>query len=135
MADWLKAVVDRLDVEAIRAPIQSVVVGAQSTAADLDNLLIGLTGTVKVLFDDVNAVVDGLDVAAVTQAVEEALTELRQVIEQQVNALFAPVKAALTAAIDALETAANAFTVQAVIDTLRDAIERLGNVLSDPEVV
>ena len=134
LADWLKAIVDRLDLEAVREPIQTIVEGAQSATAELDDLLIGLTGSVKVLFDDVDALVNGLDVAAVTQAVEQALTDLREAIEQQVNALFQPVGAALSEAIEALETAASTFTVEAVIDTLRDAIERLGNVLSNPEV-
>jgi hypothetical protein len=132
--DGLAALVGGLNLEVLRGPLETVITGAQATVDELDDLLVQLTSTVALLFDEVDHFVDGLDVAAVTRAVEDALTSIRDLITQQIGALFEPVRAALAGAITTLSAAASAFNAAAIIDALRELIHGFTGVLDDPQV-
>ena len=108
--------------------------GAHTAVAELDDLLVQLTSTVAVLFGEIDSFLDRLDLAAVTRAVEDALNQIRDLITQQVGALFEPVRGALAAAVDTLSSAATAFDAAAIVDALRELLQELTGVLDDPQV-
>ena len=128
----LRNVVDGLNLEAIRAPLLAAVNAAQGVVADLDRLLIELTSTVKLLFDDLAALVDKLDVARITGAVQEALADVQDLVRNLATSLFEPVRQALAAAIQGLQAATTAIGVDDVVNAVRDVVERFGAILGDP---
>ncbi len=134
LLDWLKGLVDAINLQAIREPLMTVIDGAKSSVAEFDNLLVQLTTQVTLLFDEVDTFVDGLNVGAVTNAIKQALNDLGDLITGQIDALFEPVKTALASAVAALREAAAAFDLDTIVETLRNAIQGIADVLQNPDV-
>jgi len=130
----LGSLVDKLNIEVVREPLETVINGAHATVAELDDLLVQLTSTVSVLFGEVDSFLDRLDLQAVTRAVEDALNQIRDLITEQIGALFEPVRTALASAVDTLSSVAAAFNAAAIVDALRELLQGLTGVLDDPQV-
>ena len=119
--DGLASLVDKLDIEVVREPLEAVISGAHAAVAELDDLLVQLTSTVSVLFGEIDSFLDRLDLAAVTRAVEDALNQIRDLITQQVGALFEPVRGALATAVDTLSSVASAFKLARLASDATDS--------------
>ena len=126
---------DSINLQAIRAPLLAAANAATTAVADLEDLLIAITSKISQVFDDVAGLVQQLDIASVTGAVEHALTNLRNSIRDLVTSLFAPVQAAIGSAVYGLAAATSAVGVDDIVNSVRDIIERFGDILGDPQVV
>lgn len=134
LLDGVQNVIDGLNLEPLRQPLLDVIDGAQSVVDALDQALVEVTTTLALLFDEVDAFLDGIDTEAVSQTIEAALTDVRDTITTQINTLFAPVQTALSEAVDALGSAVSAFDATAIIDALRQLIAGIAGLLEADEV-
>jgi len=133
--DFLRALLDKLDLSVLEGPLSTAATAAQSAVDTLDDVLIGIVTQVSLLFDQVDKVVDSVDTTAITDAVEQALAAFQQSLEEAVNTLFSPIHAAIDTAVEAIDSSVDAFDPEAIMEALRSALQSLTGVLSDPQIL
>ena len=132
--DWLKKVLELLDLSVIEGPIADAATGARAAVDGLDDILIGIVTQVSLLFDEVETILNQVDTQVIIEAVEKSLDAFQQLLQNQIDSLFAPIRDAITTIIGSIDSAADAFDPEDIIDALRDAIQSISGVMTDPQI-
>lgn len=135
MFDWLRDLIDQVDLSIIEGPITTAASAMQDAVDELDGLLVGVVTQTSLLFDDVEAAIDQVDTAAIAAAIEEAIQGFQQQAQARIDELFTPVRQAIATALDNVESAVGEFDPEDIIEALRQAVQTLTGILSDPQVL
>jgi len=138
LMDQLRELLAALDLSIIETPIQTAAAAAQSAVDGLDNLLVEVVTQTSLLFDEIDQAVAVVNTAALAEAVNKAITDFQQLLQNHLNNLFAPIRETINSIIGTggtIDQAAGQFNPEEIIAALRAAIQSLTKILSDPAVV
>jgi hypothetical protein len=131
---WLQDIVAALDLSAVEGPLGTVADGVRSALDGFEETLTEATLAVQDAFQEVESLVDAVDTAALVGSLQTSIQGFADQLVEQLAALFAPVREALTETVGALDGAVAAFDPAAVVQALHDVLDALTGVLQGPEV-
>ncbi|MCP4215142.1 MAG: hypothetical protein GY765_10815 [bacterium] len=132
--DWFRALADKIDLEALKEPLQTVAQGAQAAVDGLDNGMVQLTLAVQSVFGQLETLLDAVDVEAVTTTVENTIKTFQTQLEQFTSVLENVANGVKTA-VTTVKSAVEAIDVQEIINTLKSLFQGLTSVLENETVV
>jgi hypothetical protein len=130
----ISSILASIDLSAVQQPLQQVVDTAKGAVQEVDTAIVELTTTVSGLFDQLDTAIDSVDVASLTGTITDALQGIPDQVTGQVQALFDPVKNALSQGIGAIDSAVSAIDFQGVKDTLDTALQSLSDLAGSSDV-
>jgi hypothetical protein len=133
LAQAVKAL-DIVNVIPIREPMLTAVDAVKTAADGIDNLIAQAASETALLFDQVDTLLAQVDTSSVTEAIQKAIADFQTALEQQADALFAPVKKAIADGVKAINDAVSGFSADEIVNALKDAIDKLAGVLDSSEV-
>ncbi len=134
LSDWMKALVDKLDLKALEAPLKAVADGARGAVDGLETGLADVAVQVRALFAQVEALLQQVDTQALTDEVKKAIQGFAAQLTKQLNDLFGPVRKAIEEVVTSIGGAVDAFKPEQVVEALRDAVTAITVALEDPDV-
>ncbi|MCS7220698.1 MAG: hypothetical protein RML36_09215 [Anaerolineae bacterium] len=135
LADWLRGLLDQIDLAAVQEAMETAVSGARSLVNSLDESLVTVTLEAQNLFGEAEALLNQVDTEAIAQQVEAAIEQFKSELIQQLRALFTPVRDVIGQVITRISQGVDAFNPEDIIEGLRQAIQTLTGILQDPAVI
>ncbi len=134
LADWVKALVDKLDLKALEAPLKAVADGARGAVDGLETSLADVAVQVRALFAQVETLLQQVDIQALTGEVKKAIQDFAAQLTKQLTDLFGPVRKAVEDVVTSIGGAVDAFKPEQVVEALRKAVTAITEALEDPAV-
>lgn len=133
--DQFQNLLNQLNLQQVKATLQGVINGATSGVDGLRDLLIGATVNFTLLMDQVEQAIDSLGIEQIIQIMEDALNAFKQLLQDGIEAIFAPIRDFLLTTFTTLNNYIEAFDPQVVIEEVRKIIQVLTNILTDPQLL
>jgi hypothetical protein len=125
---------DKIDMQALQAPITAIADEARAAADGLDQALVAITLQVQGLFSQVEGLLDQVDTTALVDQAQAAIDGFKDQVIQQLTTAFAPVRTAIEAVVTQIDQAVGQFDPASLVAELQAAIDSIAGVLTDPEV-
>lgn len=133
--DAITGLLGRLNLSSIKDAFLTVIGGAMEAIEGLQTLLMRVTIEFSALIDRVRDAIHNLGIDNVVEAMENGLKSFQQLVQQQVAALFAPVRDFLLNAFATLNDLIQQFNPRALVELLMDLVSNFTDLLSDPQVL
>jgi hypothetical protein len=128
---WLWDLVNRIDLQAIEAPLIAIADGAQAAVDGLDDAMVAVTMQVQSLFSEAEALMDQVNVEAVTQTLVSAIDDFGDDLVTQLQELTAPIRDGVESLITGLQGSLSDFDPTAVQDACNDVMSAVSGVLNN----
>jgi hypothetical protein len=135
LSDWIEALADLLDVQAIQEPLSSAAETMRTAVSGLEQDLVQVTVQVRAMFAEVESLLDEIDTEALVDQVRDALDSFEATLSEQIRSLFEPARDAIAQVISSIDGQIDAFSPDDVIDALRQVMASVTSVFEDPAVV
>lgn len=125
---------DIVNVIPVREPIMTAVDGLKSASDEIDRMLAEVAAQTGSIFAQADQLLAQVDVSQVTQGVQQAIAGFQSTLQQKVNDLFEPVRAAISDGVSQVSNAVSGFKPDDIIAALRDVIGKLSGALQSSDV-
>lgn len=127
--------IDSLNLTRIKDEITGVINGAVSAVGELNTILTGVTVNFSLVVGRIEGAIDAVGIERVVAGIEDLLRGFQAMVDEQVNAVFRPVREALLSTFSTINGSLSSFNPRAVIDELVALIRTLTDILSDPALL
>jgi hypothetical protein len=127
-----RSLLDSLNLTTIKDEITGVIDGAVSAVGELNTIITGITVNFSLVIDQIESAIDAVGIEQVVTGIENLLQAFQTMIDEQVNAVFEPVRNLLLSTFSTINGSLSSFNPKLVIDELVRLIQTLTNILSDP---
>jgi hypothetical protein len=134
LTGWIRDVVHAIDLSALQAPLGAAAEALRAAVDGIDQAMVLASLAVESQLEGVTAALDDIDLAALTDDVEDAIASFRDTLVEQLAEAFEPARTALAASVGAIDTATDAFDPGAIVAELQGLLDDLTGVFSDPAV-
>ncbi|MEL6863844.1 MAG: hypothetical protein AAFP19_05465 [Bacteroidota bacterium] len=135
MANQIGGVLGQLDLSILQGPIAATATQLSGVVDDLENAKAQVVAAVSLLFDELEALINQIDLRGIIDQITQAIQQIQQQIQTQINQLFAPIRQVISQGIAAIDSAIDSFDPSEIVDSLRGAIQTATGALTNPDVL